>query len=86
MKAIKELEKEKEKNDNILRDQRRVQQKHSEKIKHLQEKKEWLCGKWDGERKYMLRLKNIDDGLEYFLPDSERWRHEPFILPYFFLH
>ncbi|KAG2329002.1 hypothetical protein Bca4012_021377 [Brassica carinata] len=84
-KLIKELEKEKEKNDNILRDKRRVQQGYTEKIKHLQDKKEWICGKWDDERKYMLRLKKVDDGVEYFRPDSERWRHEPFILPYFFL-
>ncbi|EOA25573.1 hypothetical protein CARUB_v10018918mg [Capsella rubella] len=30
---------------------------HEEKIRHLEKKCEWICGKWDEEKKYILGLK-----------------------------
>jgi len=36
---------------------------HEEKIKHLEKKCEMICGKWDEEKKYIVGLKNIHDGL-----------------------
>ncbi|CAH8382774.1 unnamed protein product [Eruca vesicaria subsp. sativa] len=37
---------------------------YEEKIKHLEEKCEWICGKWDEQKKYIIELKKIHkDGL-----------------------
>ncbi|CAH8268605.1 unnamed protein product [Arabidopsis lyrata] len=32
---------------------------HEEKMRHLEKKCEWICGKWDEEKKYIVGLKNI---------------------------
>lgn len=52
-KVIKKLEKER----GI--ETTRTDNGHEEKMRHLEKKCEWICGKWDEEKKYIVGLKNI---------------------------
>lgn len=55
-KVIKKLEKERGRDS-------RIDYGYEEKIRHLEKKCEWICGKWDEEKKYIVGLKKIHDGL-----------------------